>query len=33
MVKVALDDYNRKHPQDPLKHEDGPEKGKPVTMP
>ena len=33
MVKVALDDYNRKHPQDPLKHEDGDEKGKPVTMP
>ena len=33
MVKVALEDYNRKHPQDPLKHEDGEEKGKPVTMP
>lgn len=33
MVKVALDDYNRKHPQDPLTHEDGDEKGKPVTMP
>ena len=33
MVKVALDDYNRKHPQDPLKHEDGDEKGTPVTMP
>ena len=33
MVKGALDDYNRKHAQDPLKHEDGDEKGKPVTMP
>lgn len=33
MVKIALEDYNRKHPQDPLRHEDGTEKGKPVTMP
>ncbi|WP_286155721.1 DUF4843 domain-containing protein [Parabacteroides goldsteinii] len=33
MVKVALDNYNRKHLQNPLTHEDGPEKGKPVIMP
>lgn len=33
MVKVALDDYNRKHPQAHLIHEDGPEKGKEVSMP
>ena len=33
MVKVALDDYNRKHPQNQLTHEDGPEKGKPIIMP
>lgn len=33
MVKVTLEDYNRKHPLDKLKHEDGPEKGKEVVMP
>ena len=33
MVKVALDNYNRKHLQNPLTREDGPEKGKPVIMP
>ena len=32
-VQIALQDYNRKHPQDHLKHEDGPEKGKEVVMP
>lgn len=32
-VKIALDDYNRKNPQNHLKHEDGPEKGKEVVMP
>lgn len=33
MVKDELGKYNQKHPNDPLIHEDGPEKGKPVTMP
>lgn len=33
MVKETLEDYNRKHPQAPLLHEDGPEKGKQVVMP
>lgn len=33
LVKVELEDYNRKHPQDHLKHKDGPEKGKEVIMP
>lgn len=33
LVKEELNEYNRKHPHDHLKHEDGPEKGKEVTMP
>lgn len=33
LVKETLEDYNRKHPQVPLTHLDGPEKGKPVSMP
>lgn len=34
-VKIALNNYNNdpKNPDRPLKHQDGPEKGKPVTMP
>ncbi len=33
MVKDELDKYNQKHLNNPLIHEDGPEKGKPVVMP
>lgn len=33
LVKEELEKYNRKNPQNHLKHEDGPEKGKEVVMP
>ena len=33
LVKVKLEEYNRKHPKDHLKHLDGPEEGKEVVMP
>lgn len=32
-VKVAWTDYNNAHPNDPMLHEDGEKKGKPVIMP